>query len=77
MHRSPGVAGSHRQRIGTLRDMAHFDPSDPRWVKDPLPLFDELREEAPVHESPDGYWVFSRHADCLSVNLRVRQGCDC
>ncbi len=52
--------------------MAHFDPSDPRWVIDPMPLFDELREEAPVHESPDGYWVFSRHADCLSV-LRDRR----
>jgi cytochrome P450 len=52
--------------------MAHFDPSDPRWVKDPMPLFDELREEAPVHLSPDGYWVLSRHADCLSV-LRDRR----
>lgn len=52
--------------------MAHFDPSDPRWVLDPMPLFDELREEAPVHQSPDGYWVFSRHADCLSV-LRDRR----
>jgi cytochrome P450 len=52
--------------------MAHFDPADPRWVQDPLPLFDELREEAPVHLTPDGYWVFSRHADCLSV-LRDRR----
>jgi cytochrome P450 len=52
--------------------VAHFDPSDPRWVTDPMPLFDELREEAPVHQSPDGYWVFSRHADCLSV-LRDRR----
>ncbi len=52
--------------------MAHFDPTDPRWVVDPQPLFDELREDAPVHQTPDGYWVFSRHADCLSV-LRDRR----
>jgi len=52
--------------------MAHFDPSDPRWVIDPMPLFDELREEAPVHLTPDGYWVLSRHADCLAV-LRDRR----
>ena len=52
--------------------MAHFDPSDPRWVVDPQPLFDELREGAPVHQTPDGYWVFSRHEDCLAV-LRDRR----
>jgi cytochrome P450 len=52
--------------------MAHFDPTDPRWIHDPLPLFDELRDEAPVHQVPDGYWVFSRHADCLGV-LRDRR----
>ena len=37
-----------------------------------MPLFDELREDAPVHLTPDGYWVLSRHADCLSV-LRDRR----
>lgn len=37
-----------------------------------MPLFDELREEAPVHLTPDGYWVFSRHADCLAI-LRDRR----
>jgi len=41
-------------------------------VVDPLPLFDELRESAPVHETPDGYWVFSLHADCLAL-LRDRR----
>ncbi len=50
----------------------HFDPTDPRWVVDPMPLFDELREEAPVHRTPDKYWVVSRHADCLAV-LRDRR----
>jgi cytochrome P450 len=52
--------------------MAHFDPSDPRWVIDPMPMFDELREDAPIHLTPDGYWVLSRHADCLAI-LRDRR----
>jgi cytochrome P450 len=52
--------------------VAHFDPSDPRWIVDPMPLFDELREDAPIHVTPDGYWVLSRHADCLAV-LRDRR----
>lgn len=37
-----------------------------------MPRFDELRELAPVHQVPDGYWVFSRHADCLAI-LRDRR----
>jgi cytochrome P450 len=37
-----------------------------------MPLFDELREDAPVHLSADGYWVLSRHADCLAI-LRDRR----
>lgn len=37
-----------------------------------MPLFDELREDAPIHLTPDGYWVLSKHADCLAV-LRDRR----
>jgi cytochrome P450 len=52
--------------------MTHFDPSDPRWTVDPASMFDELRDEVPVHQHPDGYWVLSRHADCLAI-LRDRR----
>jgi len=51
--------------------MVHYDPSDPRWSTDPGPLFDEIREHAPIHFAPGGYWVVARHADCLSL-LRNR-----
>jgi hypothetical protein len=51
--------------------MVHYDPSDPRWSTDPGPLFDEIRETAPVHFTPGGYWVVARHADCLAL-LRSR-----
>jgi cytochrome P450 len=52
--------------------VTYYDPSDPRWVVDPMPHFDELREEAPIHRAPDGYWVLSTYADCLAV-LRDRR----
>ena len=47
--------------------MVHYDPADPRWVVEPGPLFDEIRESAPVHFAPGGYWVVARHDDCLEV----------
>jgi cytochrome P450 len=49
-----------------------FDPFDPTWSSDPFPLYAELRERAPVHRNPLGFWVFARHADCLSL-LRDRR----
>jgi cytochrome P450 len=49
-----------------------FDPFDPRWSSDPYPLYAELRERAPVHRNEMGFWVFARHADCLSI-LRDRR----
>lgn len=49
-----------------------FDPFDPRWVTDPFPLYAELREGAPVHRNHLGFWVLSRHADCLAL-LRDRR----
>jgi cytochrome P450 len=61
-----------RRTIVTLQRVTHFDPADPRWVLDPQRMFEELREDAPVHLTPDGYWVLSRHADCLAV-LRDRR----
>jgi hypothetical protein len=47
--------------------MVFYDPSDPRWSTNPGPLFDEIRESAPVHFAPGGYWVVARHEDCLAL----------
>ncbi|MFE0155607.1 cytochrome P450 [Nonomuraea sp. NPDC059007] len=44
-----------------------FDPFDPAHRADPYPLYSRLRDEAPIHFSSRGYWVFSRHRDCLAV----------
>ena len=49
-----------------------FDPFDPLWASDPFPLYADLRERAPIHRNELGFWVVSRHADCLAV-LRDRR----
>jgi cytochrome P450 len=49
-----------------------FDPFDPAWARDPVPLYADLRRRAPVHRTELGFWVFARHADCLAI-LRDRR----
>jgi cytochrome P450 len=49
-----------------------FDPFDPSWSSDPWPLYADLRHRAPIHRNELGFWVVSRHADCLSI-LRDRR----
>jgi cytochrome P450 len=49
-----------------------FDLLDPAWTSDPYPHYAELRERAPVHRHPEGFWALSRHADCLAL-LRDRR----
>jgi cytochrome P450 len=59
----------------TTRDSAQgpiFDPFDPRWASDPTTVYADLRERAPIHWNPLGFWVVTRHADCLAV-LRDRR----
>ncbi|MGA2521226.1 MAG: cytochrome P450 [Acidimicrobiales bacterium] len=49
-----------------------WDPFDPAWVREPYAVYAELRRANPVHRSPLGFWVFTRHADCLAM-LRDRR----
>lgn len=51
--------------------MVVFDPVD-LDIGDPWPRYEEIRRRAPVHRNPRGFWVLSRHADCLAV-LRDRR----
>ncbi len=44
-----------------------WDPFDPAFRTDPHPIYRRLREENPVHPSPLGGLVLTRHADCLHV----------
>lgn len=44
-----------------------LDPFSPELRQDPWPLYRHLREESPVHRTPDGMWVLTRYADCSRV----------
>jgi cytochrome P450 len=46
-----------------------FDHTDPAWVKDPYPIWDELRETCPVAHSNryGGVWLPVRHDDVAAV----------
>ena len=44
-----------------------FNPFDPAFRDDPYAAYARLLEEAPVHRSPLGAWIFSRYADCQTV----------
>ena len=46
-----------------------FDHTDPEWVADPFPIWDELREQCPVAhtERYGGAWLPVRHEDVAAV----------
>jgi cytochrome P450 len=46
-----------------------FDHTDPRWVADPYPIWDELRDRCPVARSEryGGTWLPIRHEDVAAV----------
>jgi cytochrome P450 len=44
-----------------------FNPFAPGFFDDPYPHYASLREQDPVHHSPIGSWVLTRHEDCLRV----------
>jgi hypothetical protein len=81
----PGIAEFVAQRTAEYSEVARamrdeaaaagtlvWDPYDPAWVKDPYAVYAALRESNPVHRSPLGFWVFTRHGDCLAL-LRDRR----
>ena len=46
-----------------------FDHTDPAWVHDPYPIYDDLRERCPVAHSDryGGTWLPVRHADVSAI----------
>ena len=47
-----------------------FDHTDPEWVKNPFPIWDDLREQCPVAHSNryGGVWLPTRHAEVSEVS---------
>ena len=59
-----------------MTEMVLFNPFMPGFTDDPYPHYRELRDTAPVHEHPLGFWFLSRHdevADLLRAGLSVEQ----
>ena len=58
------------QRQARVTDWAEdFDHTDPEWVSDPYPIWDELRERCPVAhtERYGGTWLPVRHEDVAAI----------
>ena len=53
--------------VDTVAELVGFDPRGSDFHHDPYPYYRSLRERAPVHRSQGGFWVLTRHADCLRV----------
>ena len=51
-----------------------FDPGAPEFISDPYPVYARLRREDPIHESPRGYWVMTRHDDIQEALRDPRLG---
>jgi len=45
----------------------NFDPLDPSFIADPYPVYAALRQQDPVHRSPQGFWVLTRFKDITDV----------
>jgi cytochrome P450 len=53
--------------IRSAADLDGLDPFLPEYRADPYPLYHKLRELDPVHRSPVGAWVLTRHVDATAV----------
>ncbi|MGA2124834.1 MAG: cytochrome P450 [Xanthobacteraceae bacterium] len=60
------------QPMPTPESRPLFDPLAPEVIADPYPFYHRLRALDPVHHSPLGFYVASRHADVTAV-LRDRR----
>lgn len=48
-------------------DVSNYEPFDPAYRNDPEIYYAKLREQAPIHRSPNGYWVVSRYDDVQAI----------
>ncbi|MQA94459.1 MAG: cytochrome P450 [Streptosporangiales bacterium] len=56
-----------------MRAIADFAPRSPAFAADPYPVYERLRDEAPVHYyAPSNQWLVPRHAD-VDAMLRDRR----
>ena len=53
-----------------------FNPLSPDFIRDPYPSYHRMREVDPMHMTPLGFYVASRHADATLVLRDKRFGKD-
>ena len=65
-----------KEQIEALNGAMLFHPSAPEFIADPYPFYRRLRETDPLHLSPLGFHVASRHADVAAILRDKRFGRD-
>ena len=64
------------EQIQTLEGAPLFNPLSPEFIADPYPFYHRLRAADPMHLTPLGFYVASRHADITSILRDKRFGKD-
>jgi cytochrome P450 len=64
------------EHVQTATSAPLFDPLSPEFIRDPYPHYARLRETDPMHLTPLGMYVASRHAEASLVMRDKRFGKD-
>jgi cytochrome P450 len=64
------------EQIQSLQGAPLFNPSSPAFIADPYPVYHRLRASDPMHLTPIGLYVASRHADVTTILRDKRFGKD-
>jgi cytochrome P450 len=64
------------EHLQTAKTEPLFNPLSPDYIRDPYPFYERLRTTDPMHITPFGSYVASRHADVTSVLRDKRFGKD-
>ena len=63
-------------RIQTRKGTPLFNPWAPEFIADPYPFYHQLRATDPMHLTPLGFYVASRHGDVTEILRDKRFGKD-
>jgi cytochrome P450 len=63
-------------REQTVKGEPLFNPASPEVIADPYPYYHRLRDVDPMHLTPAGFYVASRHADVATILRDKRFGKD-
>ena len=64
------------EQVKTVAGAPLFNPLAPDFIANPYPFYHRLRETEPMHLTPLGFYVASRHADIATILRHKRFGKD-